>query len=70
MKCKICGVGKNSLPAMAKHYRDKHPGHAKAKRQRIKQRSLDVDRPLKRQGVFVQIGVDESGYAVYAQRAR
>jgi hypothetical protein len=29
MKCRICGHRSNSLPAMGKHFRQKHPGAMK-----------------------------------------
>lgn len=32
MKCKVCGHRTNSLPAMSKHYRKKHPGKMKPKK--------------------------------------
>jgi hypothetical protein len=34
MKCSKCGKRFNSLPAMAKHYRKKHPAAMKRKVQR------------------------------------
>ncbi len=43
MKCKICGHRSNSLPAMTKHYRKKHPGAMKRKKAVVAPTQLERD---------------------------
>lgn len=39
MKCSICGHKSRSLPAMAKHYRKKHPSKMKQRKKAKKART-------------------------------
>ena len=39
MKCKKCGHRSNSLPAMSRHYRKKHPGAMKRRRKAVPKRT-------------------------------
>ena len=42
MKCGKCGKRCNSLPAMAKHYRKKHPAAMKRKVERVPKRQVQA----------------------------
>jgi len=44
MKCKICGHRSNSLIAMGKHYRQKHPGRMKARKRKSPKYSVNATR--------------------------